>query len=112
MNANHLDDIIWTAFVYKWWMAFLSKRQLLLSLLLLLFVSEDDEKSTEDVDEVKEQINRVPDEVVVSTSSLLHNQLGVVQNESTEDEQTGVQVQLKHKLGSEEEIHESENGED
>jgi len=92
------------------------KRKSLLdgSVLPLLFVflfGEDDHELAEDVDKVEEQVDRVPDVVVVSAASLLHDELGVVQHKGAEDEETKVQVDVKEHGGSQEDVGEGQDHE-
>ena len=54
-----------------------------------------DEKASEDVDEIKEEVNGLPDIVIISTVELLHYQLSVKQNEPTEQEQAKVKLKLQ-----------------
>ena len=55
---------------------------------------QDDQEATEDVDKVQEEVNRVPNVVVVASVEALHDQLGVKQDEPTEQEQAKVQMKL------------------
>ena len=55
---------------------------------------QDYEQTAEDVDEVEEEVKRVTDVVVVSVVESLHNQLGVKENEPTEQNETTVHIQL------------------
>ena len=55
---------------------------------------QDYEQTAEDVDEVEEEVERVTDIVVVSVVESLHNQLGVKENEPTEQNETTVHIQL------------------
>ena len=71
---------------------------LILSLLLLL-VRQNDKNATEDVDKIEEQIDGVPDEIPIPVALLLDDELRVVENESTEHEQSTVQMQLEHRGG-------------
>ena len=56
---------------------------------------EEDEDLPEDLGEVDEELEGVGDEVLVSAASLLNDHLGVVHDESTEEEEAGPQVSLE-----------------
>lgn len=75
--------------------------------LLLLLVGEQDHDLAEQLHKINEQLDAVPDEVVVPTSALLDNELGIVEHEATHDEQTQVHVHLKDDPGLEEDVGES-----
>jgi len=78
--------------------------RLILPLLFVFLFGKDDHQLAEDVDEVKEEINRVPDVIVVTSTSFLHNQLGVVQNKGTEDKKSKVEIDIIDQRGSEEDV--------
>ena len=56
---------------------------------------QNDHEAPEDGDDVDEQIDAVPDEVVVSSAALLYDQLGVVQDASAHHCQSKVQLRLE-----------------
>jgi len=49
----------------------------------------------------------MPDEVIISSASFLHNELGVIQHKGREDEQNSVDVEIKDDLGPEEDVQEA-----
>ncbi len=51
----------------------------------------------------------IPDVVIISVASFLHNKLGVIQDESTHDDQSNVQVHFVEQLRSNEQIHKTEH---
>lgn len=57
-------------------------------------LSQDDDQAPEDTDEVNEQVQGVSDKVLVTSATLLNDQLSVVQDESTHQQETKVQVGL------------------
>jgi len=72
----------------------LSNSHCLFPLLLLLILGQNDHQAAEDVDEIQEQINGVPDVIPVSSTAFLHNQLSIVQQEATEHKQASIQLHL------------------
>ena len=52
----------------------------------MYLAGQNNEKATEDVDEVKEKVNGVPEIVAVSKLKLLNNELSVKQDETTEQD--------------------------
>ena len=59
-----------------------------------LLLHEDDEDVTEHVHKVDKQHQRVPDVVAVSPAAALDDKLGVVQDETAEQKQAAVQLDL------------------
>lgn len=66
----------------------------LLALIVLLLLGQDHQQTAEDSDHVVEQIQRVGDAIVASEAVLLHDHLGVEQDESAHHGQADVQVEL------------------
>ena len=58
---------------------------------------EEDDDFSEDLHEVNEEVQRVADEILISHSPLVHNNLSVPHNEAAEKEQTSPQVDLEEK---------------
>lgn len=69
-----------------------------------LLLGEDDKKTSEDTDEVYEQVNRVPDIVTFATLPFFDDQLGVVQDEEAKKDQSKVQVHLEKQVRSHEDV--------
>lgn len=76
----------------------------LLSSIPLRLLGEDDKKTSEDTDEVYEQVNRVPDIVTFATLPFFDDQLGVVQDEEAKKDQSKVQVHLEKQVRSHEDV--------
>ena len=57
-------------------------------------LSENDHQSSEDGDDVHEEIEAVPDEVVVASAALLDDQLRVVEDASAHHRQSEVELNL------------------
>ena len=64
-------------------------------LLGIHLAGENDEKTAENVDEVEEQVNGVPEIVGISKLKLLDNELSVKQDETTEQDQAKVELKLE-----------------
>ena len=56
---------------------------------------EENQYLPEELDEVDEEVERVPDGVLVAPAALLDDGLGVVDHEAAEDEEAAPQVQLE-----------------
>lgn len=67
-------------------------------------MGQKDKQITENVDEVDEKVNRVPDVVLVAKAALSNDQLGVVENEATYNGKSDIQVHLEDEEGSNEEV--------
>jgi len=76
---------------------------LLVSVFLL---HEEDHDLSEDLNEINEEIERVGDEVGISTASLEDDDLSVKHDKAAEDGETKVDVDLEQKLGPEEDVEE------
>jgi len=59
---------------------------------------------TEEIDEVQEKLNTVPDVVVVSMEMFLHNQLCIEEDEEGKDSGTSVQGEVEQGRGTEEHV--------
>lgn len=62
---------------------------------VIYLLAKNNEQSLENSNEVNEQLKGVQDEILASHAALLNNQLGVIQNESTHQHQTQVDVSLE-----------------
>ena len=58
-------------------------------------LSENDEQSPENGDDVDEEVDAMPNEIVISTTALFYDQLGVVQHATAHDCQAEVQFHLE-----------------
>merc|ERR1719284_1157721 len=63
-----------------------------LAVLVLLFLSENDEKAPKDGDDVDEEIDAMPNKVVISATTLLYDQLSVIQNAAAHHRQPQIQL--------------------
>ena len=64
-----------------------------------------DQQATEDGHEIEEQIHGVPNKVIVSALSLQDDKLSVEQNESAEEKQTAIQLNLKTDYNSQKHLY-------
>lgn len=87
---------------------------LLLLLLILLIHGQNDHELPEDGHKVQEQVDTVPDVILVPHLSFLDDELSVKQHEPTHDGQPEVHMGLKEHDGAEEHVeegHQQQNGE-
>lgn len=49
----------------------------------------------------------MPDEVIISTTALLYNELGIIQHKGRENKEDAINVKIKDDLGPEEDVEES-----
>jgi len=77
-------------------------------LLLFLVSQQDDQQANEDVHEIQEQRQSVPDIVPVPARSLFHDELRIEDHEAAEDEQAEVQLEDEEVFRTEEEIEEAQ----
>lgn len=82
----------------------------LLALVALLFLRENNQQTTEDANDVVEQIQRVGNAVVATETVLLHNHLRIEQDESGHDGQAYVEIDLLHKVRAEQQIADANQG--
>lgn len=67
---------------------------LLLFLFVLLIEGQDQHELPEECNEVQEEVNAVPDVILVSVFSLFNNELSVEEDKAAHDQQPHVQVCL------------------
>lgn len=90
--------------ISRFWVGLLNSQLSVLSLLWLLVLGKDYHEATENVNEVQEQINGMPDKVPISSCALGNNQLSVIQHKATEQQKPTIQLNLENKLGSHKQI--------
>jgi len=74
------------------------------AILVVLLLRQNDEEAAEDGDDVDEEIDAVPNEVVVAVAFLLDNQLGVEQNAAAHHRQSQIQLRRVQQSGSHEDV--------
>lgn len=86
-------------------------RRLHSSLPLLLLLGQNDEDANEDVQRIDEQVDRVPDEVIVAMATLLDDELRVEQHEAAEEQQSAVQLRVEESCTAREDVDEAQQHE-
>lgn len=83
---------------------------LLLAFVVLLLLGKDDQQTAENADDIVEQIHSVGDTIVATHTVLLHDHLGIEQYKSGHHCQADVQCELLYKVGSEQQISQTDEG--
>lgn len=75
---------------------------------IIYLLGEDDDQTSEDAHEVDEEVEGVRDEITATLTSLLDDQLSVVEDETAHHDQPQVEMYLEQPLGAEEEVGQGE----
>lgn len=75
---------------------------------IIYLLREQNNQSSEDADEVNEEVQRVRDKVLVAHATLLDNQLGVIQDKTAHEREADVEMHLIDKLRAKEEVSQRE----
>lgn len=82
----------------------LTASSLLFFLLVLLIEGQDQHELPEEGNEIQEEVNAVPDVILISIFSLFNNELSVKEDKAAHDQQPHVQVCLEQPNGSKEKV--------